>query len=272
MGITDGEIRRKLESFGFGHGSRLMVHSSLRSFGWVEGGAEAVIRALMDLVGGEGTILMPSFNHGGPFREGGEGVYDPRKTGTSNGRIPSTFWRMPAVYRSQNPTHPYAAWGADAERYTENHHLTLTMGEDSPLGLLARDGGYQLNLGTTHEATTAKHLAETIRRVPCLGYRTETYPVRLPDGQVVEHRTWGWRERTCPLTESGEYIEAEMERRGLQKKDYIGECLVSYFKLTDLLGAIFHLLDNGQDAYPPCSGCPIRPRLTAGTRQSDWEE
>ena len=32
------------------------------------------------------------------------------------------------------------------------------------------------------------------------------------------HRTWGWRERGCPLTDSGEYIEIEIEKRKLQKK------------------------------------------------------
>ncbi|MBM4046652.1 MAG: AAC(3) family N-acetyltransferase, partial [Planctomycetes bacterium] len=203
LNLTSEDIRRGLEALGLGRGMGLMAHSSLSAFGWVEGGAEAVIRALQALVGPEGTILMPSFNHGAIFREGrsasadapvagGPGVFDPLKTPTSNGRIPDTFWRMPGVFRSLNPTHAFAAWGRDAERYTANHHLTLTMGEDSPLGLLAREGrsasadaptagGWQANLGTTHHTTTAKHLAETMRRVPCLGYRTEAHPVRLPD-------------------------------------------------------------------------------------------
>jgi len=269
-GLTVEDIRRGLEALGVERGQRIMVHSSLRSFGWVEGGAETVIRALMEAIGPEGTLLMPSFNHAGIFREGGPGIYDPLVTPTSNGRIPDTFWRLPGVFRSLNPTHPFAAWGRDAERYTKNHHLTLTMGEDSPLGLLAREGGYQLNLGTTHATTTAKHLAETMRRVPCLGYRTEAYPVRLPDGRVVEHRTWSWRERSCPLTESGEFIEAEMERLGYQKNGYIGSCRATYFKLWDLLTAIWGLLDHGYAGHPPCSECPIRPQVTPHTRPPDW--
>ena len=249
-----------------------MVHSSLSSFGWVEGGAETVIKALMELVGTEGLILMPSFNHGTPFGDGRPGVYDPLETPCTNGRIPDTFWRMDGVYRSLNPTHAFAAWGNDAERYTRKHHLTLTLGEDSPLGLLARDDGYQLNLGTTHGATTAKHLAETMNRSPCLGYRTEEYPVRLPDGCVVQHRTWGWRERSCPLTDSGEYMEADMERLGLQKKGYIGKCLVTYFSMRDLLKVIFDLIDKGRAGFPPCSRCSIRPHKAEFTRLSDWSD
>jgi aminoglycoside N3'-acetyltransferase len=213
---------------------------------------------------------MPSFNHGAAFRA--DGVFDPVETPCTNGRIPDAFWRMNGVHRSLNPTHAFAAWGRDAERYTKNHHLTLTLGEDSPLGLLARDGGYQLNLGTTHHATTAKHLAETINRSPCLGYRTEAYPVRSPDGRIVYYRTWGWRERGCPLTDSGEYIEENMERLGLQKKGYIGKCMVTYFNLQDLLKTILDLLDNGYAGFPPCSNCTIRPRETPATHPSDWSD
>ena len=146
--VTGSDIRTGLAALGISPGMRVMVHSSLSAFGQVEGGALTVVSALMDLVTPAGTILMPSFNHGQPFGLGGPGVYDPTLTPTANGRIPDTFWRLPGVFRSLDPTHPFAAWGGAAEGYLEGHHLTLTMGADSPLGRLARDGGLQINLGT----------------------------------------------------------------------------------------------------------------------------
>lgn len=272
MSVTLKDIKLSLERFGFCHGDKIMVHSSLSSFGWVEGGAETVIRALMELLGEDGTILMPSFNHGKPFEDSGAGFYDPYETPCTNGRIPDTFWRIDGVCRSLDPTHPFAAWGKNASTYTKNHHLTLTMGEDSPLGLIMRDDGYQINFGTTHRTTTAKHLAEMINRSPCLGYRTESYPVRLKDGRIVYHRTWGWREKACPLTDSGEYIELEMERTGLQKKGYIGKSLVTYFKIKDLVKVVLMILERGYKEDPPCKYCNIRPRKTKFTLQSDWKE
>ena len=66
----------------------LMVHSSLRSFGHVEGGAATVIDALMEVLTPSGTLLLPSFNHGAPFEADGPGVYDPQKTPTINVAIP----------------------------------------------------------------------------------------------------------------------------------------------------------------------------------------
>lgn len=268
--IDKKEIFEGLRQIGVTPGMSIMVHSSLRAFGWVVGGPEAVIAALMDAVGPQGTILMPSFNHGAPFQPGGPNLFDPARTPTLNGRIPSVFWRMSGVMRSLNPTHPYAAWGRNAERYVSRHHLTLTMGEDSPLGLLARDGGYQLNLGTTHETTTAKHLAETLHRSPCLGLRTDVHRVRLPDGRIALHRTWSYRAQHCPLTESGELIEAGMERLHLQRKTRIGRATVTFFRVKDLLRVVWELLEHGSGPYPPCVRCPIRPLRSPATQASDW--
>mgnify|MGYP000206237850 FL=1 len=85
------------------------------------------------------------------------------------------------------------------------------------------------------------------------------------------HRTWGWRERACPLTNSGEFIEIEMERRGLQRKAKIGNSTVTFFRIWDLLEVVWDLIDNGYGGHPPCSGCPIRPRKVPATVESDWE-
>lgn len=271
MALSEGDIVSGLLEIGVKPGMRLMVHSSLSSFGYVEGGAETVIRALQRSIGPAGTLLMPSFNHDSIFQEG-SGVYDPASTPTTDGRIADTFWRLPGVKRSLNPTHAFAGWGRDARRYLANHHLTLTMGEDSPLGLLAREGGCQLNLGTTHAASTAKHVAETMRRAPCLGYRAEQYPVRMPSGEIEIARTWGWRESNCPRTESGELIEYELEKAGAQVKGKIGNCRVSFLKVWDCLEAVWRLLDRGEDGFPACPRCKIRPRRVKASIGSDWAD
>ena len=67
---------------------------------------------------------------------------------------------MPDVLRSLAPTHAFAAWGKNARRYTQFHHRTLTMGPESPLGLLSKDGGYGMLLGVGYR-TIARHVVET---------------------------------------------------------------------------------------------------------------
>lgn len=269
--LNKADIGRDFCALGLYAGMGVMVHSSLRSFGRVEGGAPTVIAALMDVLTSEGTLLMPSFNHGLPFEEDGPGVYDPLTTPTINGAIPAAFWRMPRVFRSLDPTHAIAAWGKHAERYTAHHQRTLTMGPQSPLGLLNADGGYGLLLGIDYTYNTFHHCVETTLNSPCLGKRTETYPVQLPDGRRVLGRTWGWRNGACPFSDLNRY-SAHMAEHGLHRQRLIGNCKATLFKLQDCFDVVSELLRDGAWGFPPCSGCPIRPRSVEQTVESDWDE
>jgi len=270
IAVDREQIVAGLRRLGLSAGMRVMVHSSLKSFGLVVGGPAAVIEALMEVLTPAGTLMMPSFNHGRAYQEGGPGYFDPLTTPTINGAIPDAFWRMEGVYRSWQPSHAFAAWGADAQRYTRFHHRTLTCGPDSPLGLLWRDGGYGLLLGVGYRANTFHHVVEMTLGAPCLGRRTESYPM-LIEGRMVEGRTWSWRERGCPITDQRRY-EPLMEQRGLHRKATIGACEAILFKLDECFKVVAELLRGGVDGFPPCGRCAIRPRRTERTVPSDWDE
>jgi len=269
--VTRAQIVAGLRELGLAAGIGVIVHSSLKSFGRVEGGALTVIEALMEVLTPQGTLLLPSFNHNSIVEEGGAGYYDPLHTPTSNGAIPDLFWRLPGVLRSLDPTHPVAAWGRHAAAYTAGHHRTLTMGPRSPLGLLHRDGGYGLLLGVGYDSNTFHHVVEMSRGAPCLGRRSEEYAVQLPDGRRVAGRTWGWRALECPLDDHPRYA-AEMQTRGLQRVAQIGACRATFFRLSDCCEVVAMALEHGRDGFPPCAACPIRPRRVAQTVDSDWDE
>jgi aminoglycoside N3'-acetyltransferase len=269
--VSRNDIVRGLCGLGIGPGQRLVVHASLSSFGRVRGGPESVIEALMQVLTPSGTLLMPSFNHGAPFEAGGPGWYDPLETPTANGAIADAFWRLPGVHRSLDPTHAFAGWGEGAERYLEGHHRTLTMGPESPLGLLLRDGGWGLLMGVDYRVNTFHHVVEVMTGAPCLGKRTERYPVRLADGRLVEGRTWGWRAARCPLTGAGGYGE-ELAARGLERRGVVGLSTLRLFRLSDCFELVARLLRDGAPGAPPCRHCPVRPRRVAATVPSDWDE
>ena len=268
--LTIHDIEHGLRALGLGPRMRVVTHSSLRSFGRVEGGAQTVITALMNVVTPAGLLLFPSFNHGAPFEAGGPGYFHPHQTPTINGAIPDAFWRLPGVQRSLDPTHPIAAWGADAGRYVAAHHRTLTMGPSSPLGLLLADGGHGLLLGVDYTFNTFHHVVETTLRTPCLGARSEAYPVQLADGRRITGRTWGWRNAECPITDENRY-GALMRERGLDRVENIGQCRATFFKLSDCFSVVADLLRNGHAGFPPCRACAIRPRVIAQTAPSDWD-
>ena len=271
MLVGEKDIVTGLRALGIGPGARLMVHSSLKSFGTVRGGAEAVIAGLMKTVTREGTLVMPSFNHGAAFAQGQPGYFCPTSTPTTSGAIPDRFWRMPGVTRSLNPTHSFAAWGLNSERYTAHHHQTLTMGPESPLGLLMQDGGYGLLLGVGYSANTFHHVVEMSTGAPCLGLRTQSLRIRLPGGRLVEGRTWSYRSRPCPFNDGGPYGKA-MQERGLESVTVVGSSQVILYRLQAGYELIAEALANGRDGLPPCNRCPIRPRRGPRTVASDWDQ
>ena len=267
--LTRKDIAAGLRRLGIGAGDGVMVHSSLKSFGPVESGPLTIIEALMDVLTPEGTLLMPTFNHGKPWESGGCGFYDPATIPTINGIIPETFRRLPDVHRSLDPTHAVAAWGKNALRYTQFHHRTLTMGPDSPLGLLGREGGCAVMLGVGYGTNTYHHVVEMTLGVPCLGKRTEAYEVRLPGGRSVIGRTWGWRGGSCPVCDGAQYGE---RMKAVSKTTAIGSCNAIIFKLSDAFRVISAALAQGLNGSPPCSRCPIRPRVVPQTVESDWDD
>lgn len=270
--LTRDSLADALRSLGLTAGDRLMVHSSLKSLGHVEGGPHVVIGALQDVLTEEGLLLMPSFNHGAPFRAGGCGYFDPRETPTENGLIPETFRQLPGVWRSLNPTHAYCAWGRDAERYVNRHHLTLTMGPDSPQGILRREDGQCLFIGTGYDTNTFKHVVEMSTGAPCLGRRTVELPVHLPDGRRVKLRTWGYRGGRCPISDPAEYVDREMELHGLHTRARIGKSTVTLYRLRDFHALLAQMLRGGYAGYPPCTECPVRPNATEYDVPSDWDD
>jgi len=268
--VTREDIVAGLRDLGISAGAGLMVHSSLSSFGHVEGGPRTVIEALQEVLTADGTLLLPSFNHGAPFREGGPGYFDPTRTPTTNGAIPDLFWRLPGVHRSLNPTHPFAAWGREARRYTQLHHRTLTLGPESPLGLLCADDGLCLLIGVSYAANTFHHVVEMSTGAPCLGLRTTAHPVVLPDGRRVEGRTWSYRNGRCPFDDGGAYGD-EMRARGLHRQVRVGNSTLTLFRLRDCFEVIAERLRSGTDDFPPCARCPVRPHVGPNTVPSDWD-
>lgn len=164
-------------------GMTLVVHSSLRSLGFVNGGPVAVILALEEVLGAEGTLVMPTHNANlsepsswvnPPAPEAWWDViretmpvYDPALTPTYKmGLIPETFRKQSGVIRSQNPDASFAAWGKHAHFVTANHALCPLFGEESPLARVYDLNGWVLLLGVDHNRNTSLHLAEGRAQIP----------------------------------------------------------------------------------------------------------
>jgi aminoglycoside 3-N-acetyltransferase len=166
-----------LKKLGLQSGMTVLVHSSLKSLGWVNGGPVAAIQALQDVLTPQGTLVMPT--HSGDLSDPAEWqnppipeswhqlvrdtmpAFDPAITPTRGmGRIAELFRTWPDVRRSNHPGTSFAAWGKEAAFITENHQLDNSLGETSPLARVYDLEGYVLLLGVGYDSNTSFHLAE----------------------------------------------------------------------------------------------------------------
>lgn len=199
--VTMADITADLRDLGVKADDTLLVHSSLSALGWVSGGAQTVVDALLDVLTPQGTLVMPA--HTGQFTDPGDWehppipaewvrtvretrpAFDPVRSPTRGvGVIPETFRNYPEVSRSEHPIYSFTAAGAGTEAVVGEHQLNYGLGPDSPLGTVYEREGDILLLGTTHETNTSIHLAEYLADIEVQEH-TRTAPVRR-DGERVE--------------------------------------------------------------------------------------
>lgn len=175
--VTFDSLCTDLRALGVQSGMVMIVHSSLTALGWVSGGPQAVVLALQEVLGLQGTLVMPT--HSGDFSDPGHWeqppvpedwwetirqtmpVFDPDMTPTRGmGRIVECFRSQRDTLRSNHPHLSFAARGPLAEQITGNHGLAYSLGEDSPLARLYELDAWVLLLGVKHGHNTSLHLAE----------------------------------------------------------------------------------------------------------------
>ena len=130
--VTFEHIVAALQQVQVDRGAVVYVHSSLSSMGYVQGGADAVIDAFLDVVGPQGTLCVPTIVYAG---RGPRPPFDVARSPSEVGRITETLRLRPEARRSDNPTHSVAAIGRQADEITAGH--AGGEGRPSPWGELA---------------------------------------------------------------------------------------------------------------------------------------
>ena len=189
---------------GLRSGDAIVVHASLRAVGL---DADAVIEVLLEAVGTDGLVVMPTFTYD-------NGTYSPdlpARTGT----LADVFRRRPDALRSGHPTYSVAAVGAGAAELLDGHERAGATGVDSPLGRLAAAGGYVLLLGVGQSANTTVHVGEFVAGAPYLDIPFDpAWPVHGAHTFPGCSRAFGVLER--PLRERGAIRDGTVGRAPAQ--------------------------------------------------------
>jgi aminoglycoside N3'-acetyltransferase len=222
--ITQDEIEVGLHELGLRRDDAVEVHSSLSSFGWVEGGATTIIEALMHVVDKEGAVVMSAYPVSPPVplteEEKTRGIawkvriLDPdsdEKTGL--GIIADTFRRHPDVICGTE-FHRGCAWGRDAHLHCENYYHLLEI------------DGWALLLGVGIDRCSSMHAAE---EVPIPEEITKRFEVPADILQDYPEDRWAIGYGSTP-NDPWAKVWAEAQRRGLVRTRTIGQSECKLFK------------------------------------------
>lgn len=209
----------------------ILVHSSLKSFGRVEGGAQTVIDALLAICGERGTLVMPTLSFGSVDEK--DPCFDVRETPSDCGIITEVFRKLPKARRSLHVVSSAAAMGRMAEYITCSHNDT-PCGPETPYGKVVELHGYSLFIGTTFRSNTLFHVAEEHVNPSYLRYKTiENVRIRDYDGKV---KIRSFRRYDCWQTgiiRKLEKMERVFEKEGVLSRIRIGNSDITLIKADD---------------------------------------
>ncbi len=240
---TINTMSQGLKKLGIKNGDTILVHSSLSSLGWVCGGEQAVIMALLNAIGNDGTLVLPA--HSGNWsdpaewenppvpKEWIETIYDnmpafePEITPTGGmGRIAELFRIFPNTIRSNHPQVSFCASGRFATHITENHPLTPQLGMDSPLGKMYNLKAKVLLLGVGYDSCTSFHLAEAL---------IDKMPTKRIGTAMLEkgERCWKWFDDYEYNSDDFDILGNEFEENYIVQKGKIGNAECKLFEMKD---------------------------------------
>jgi aminoglycoside 3-N-acetyltransferase len=179
---TKAQLRRECAAIGLRPGDTVMVHASLRAVGPVVGGPDVLISAILETIGGDGTMTM-YVGCESPFDDVGRGLHSPEderfilehcppfdpdaaRASRDHGALAELFRTYPDVRCSRHVGARMGACGRNTEYLLTPASLNDGHGIGSPLERLCALGGKVLLIGSDFDQVTLLHYAEAVAPIP----------------------------------------------------------------------------------------------------------
>lgn len=245
---TRSSLVRQLWDLGIEPGMVLMVHSSFSKVGWTNGGAGAAIRALFNVLGPNGTLVMPAaspqLSPTDAMIDGSapDQVFEKHTTPTTMGLLAETFRSWPGTLRSDHPIESVCANGPLAAEIVAEHALEFCEGRGTPFEKLHTLGAFTLLLGVGFNRCTSLHFAES------LSIRRRTTTNLLP---VVDAGGARWLAVSDMAADNSTHfpvVGARFARTGAVKEGKVGNADSVLFATRDLVNFATQYFDEFLDS------------------------
>ena len=209
----------------------VLVHSSFKSFGEVEGGPQTVVDALISTLGNEGTLIVPRFNfdfstHNTPW--------DVRTTPSQTGIISEFVRKDPRSFSVFHPIYSFSIIGKHAKELVK-HRYKGSYSKDSIFYKLRILGAKILQIDRVYKGTTMFHYVEEMLGVDYRYFKNFTGIVTDENGKSYEDTFSIYvLNREQNFFTYVQPIGKILEEKGVMKIDKIGDATIWYMKADDM--------------------------------------
>lgn len=247
MAVTRKDVEKAAKELGLKNGDTVIIHSSYKSMGEIEGGAETVINGFFDAVGQDGTLVFPTL-----VAQNFTQAYQTWSLDKPSdmGYLTNYFRLREGSIRSDQATHSVAAGGRLAKYLTETHGQTgkrigcsgdTAFSADSPWQKMYDMDAKTVLLGVGSRKTTFRHLAEYI------------YVNELLDS-VKEHKNYDALVNKLAREHEGvhgrwpavysPWVERKLEKMGAVKRTKLGDAELMCYNAKIFVDTVLSALRN----------------------------
>ncbi len=260
--VTKNDIINALIKVGISDTDTVIFHSSLKSFGTVDGGAETVISAIKETLK-NGTIVFPTLvsrDFANAYQN-----WDKDLSPSDVGLITEVFRKCKDTLRGDQATHSVAAWGKYADYITTGHcdgkirygvFGTTPFSHTSPWQKMYDMDGKVVLLGVTMVYNTFKHFVEYSFANDILSdldnnqfYNALSELSSWEDMQKFTAEGCGDFPKGVWFWNSGIKEQDEMLKRGLLKQTKCGDAVITSFSIKEFYDFLYDEFKHNPDKW-----------------------
>lgn len=222
---TKSSLIKQLKDMGLKTTDYVMIHSSMKAIGEVEGKADTVLDALMEYFK-DGKLMLPT--HSWATMDEERTLFDLQNEPSCVGILGNIFRKRGNVYRSYHPTHSMAVYGKNAIEYIKGEEDILT--PCNPIGAWGRLKDVKAKImlvGCNHGQNTFIHGIEEIVDIPDrIAVDPILFTIKDNDKEIQRYFHKHHTSYISSLSLNYNKLEELLEKKGIVTYHKFGDALV----------------------------------------------
>ncbi len=249
---TNYSIKEQLIELGINPKDTLLIHSSMKSIGAVENGADTVLDTFSEYLR-EGLLVFPT--HTWQQMNSGYNLFNPETEPSCVGILSNLFRKRPSVLRSWHPTHSVAALGKEAADFVSGEEQWDTpCPRNGCWGKLYDRKAKILFIGCSLKTNTILHGVEEWNNIPQrLSEDHQPYKIITPDGRIIDRPM---RRHIGDISQNYDKIEDALLHTGIAQKGLIGDAASLLCHAEKMVGLTSSFLRRNPDLFADNAPAP----------------